>query len=543
MPKGPSDKQVNQITEQQAQRLIQLYTDAEREILAELNRALLKGNQTDLLKGMLQNVQVILKDLQAGSLSWCEDAIPALYLDGAKYADGQLTSKASIGFGAIHQQAMQVLADNVFQRLDHIGTVIGRQVQDIYRQMQLDVIKGSVAGFDSVQKTAKKYRENLASVGVTGLKDKAGRNWNMKTYASMVARTATMEAHLQGTATRLLELGQDLVEVSSHINACEYCQPWQGKVLSLTGKTPGYPTLDEAKEQGLFHPNCFPAGVLVRAPRPLATMTRWYDGKIIIIKTASGIELPVTPNHPILTTRGWVAAGLLNVGDKVIKHTGQEWVMRSVDPNDIQIPTRIEDVINSFGQSSGMSPVTVPVSAEDFHGDGRGSQVCVVRPNGLLRDGINSILGQPSGECFFCKAAELALNFPSLGAAAQIIQTFFSATDGGMCGGCLLKSLLTTQPGHSIAGSFGPVGSNGDPSQRKALPDESLRTPNFFSNLLFGLPGQVTIEQIVEVDKNWFSGHVYNLQTRLGWYVCNSIITHNCGHAYSIAASWEDLLA
>lgn len=69
----------------------------------------------------------------------------------------------------------------------------------------------------------------------------------------------TMEAHLQGTANRLLEQGHDLVKVSTHSGACELCQPWQGEVLSLTGKTPGYPTIQEARAAGLFHPNCLHA--------------------------------------------------------------------------------------------------------------------------------------------------------------------------------------------------------------------------------------------------------------------------------------------
>jgi hypothetical protein len=65
-----------------------------------------------------------------------------------------------------------------------------------------------------------------------------------------------MEAHLQGTANRLVEQGHDLVKISTHIGACPLCEPWQGKVLSITGKTKGYPTLEEAKAAGLFHPNC-----------------------------------------------------------------------------------------------------------------------------------------------------------------------------------------------------------------------------------------------------------------------------------------------
>jgi len=46
------------------------------------------------------------------------------------------------------------------------------------------------------------------------------------------------------------------VKVSTHLGACELCQPWQGKILSFTGKTEGYPTLEEARAAGLFHPNC-----------------------------------------------------------------------------------------------------------------------------------------------------------------------------------------------------------------------------------------------------------------------------------------------
>lgn len=91
---------------------------------------------------------------------------------------------------------------------------------------------------------------------MTGFEDSAGRQWNMRSYAEMVARTSTMEAHLQGTANRLGELGHDLVKVSRHVGPCEKCAPWEGKILSLTGKTPGFPTLAEAREAGLFHPNC-----------------------------------------------------------------------------------------------------------------------------------------------------------------------------------------------------------------------------------------------------------------------------------------------
>ncbi|HHV35561.1 MAG TPA: hypothetical protein GXX59_08285 [Syntrophomonadaceae bacterium] len=111
-------------------------------------------------------------------------------------------------------------------------------------------------GFDTWKQAARRYREQLAEQGVTGFKDRAGRMWNMRTYTEMAARTTAMQAHLEGTANRLAEQGHDLIEISSHVGACKLCLPWENKVLSLTGKTPGYPTLEEAKAAGLFHVNC-----------------------------------------------------------------------------------------------------------------------------------------------------------------------------------------------------------------------------------------------------------------------------------------------
>lgn len=43
-----------------------------------------------------------------------------------------------------------------------------------------------------------------------------------------------------------------------------------------------------------------------------------------------------------------------------------------------------------------------------------------------------------------------------------------------------------------------------------------------------GGPGAVTLDEIVEVGRRQFEGHVYNLQTTGGWYEANGYIVHNC---------------
>ena len=250
---------VRRFSDAEINRLVKFYEQAEREILDQLNRALLRGNKTEYLAQMKKNIEAILQQLREGNRTWCSEAIPRVYSQGLYSADAMLKdigATVKAGFGAIHQQAAQVLAENAYQRFEDVAQVIGRQVNDIYRELALENVRGTVVGYDTWKQTAKRYREQLAERGVTGFKDRSGKMWNMRTYTEMHARTVCMEAHLQGTANRLVEQGHDLIKVSTHRGACPLCTPFEGKILSITGKTPGYPTLEEAKAAGLFHPNC-----------------------------------------------------------------------------------------------------------------------------------------------------------------------------------------------------------------------------------------------------------------------------------------------
>jgi len=252
-------RDARQFSDAEINRLVKFYEQAEREILDRLNRALLRANKTEYLVQMKREIEAILQQLREGNRTWCTEAIPRVYSQGLYSADAMLKdigATVKAGFGAIHQQAAQVLAENAFQRFEDVVQVIGRQVNDIYRELALENVRGTVVGYDTWQETAMRFREQLAERGVTGFKDRAGRTWRMTTYTEMVARTTSMECFLQGTVNRLAEQGHDLIKVSTHRGACELCRPFEGKILSITGKTPGYPTLEEAKSGGLFHCNC-----------------------------------------------------------------------------------------------------------------------------------------------------------------------------------------------------------------------------------------------------------------------------------------------
>ena len=99
--------------------------------------------------------------------------------------------------------------------------------------------------------------------GLTGFIDRAGRRWKLDTYVEMATRTAAnnlaQEAHLK----TLVEAGYDVVRVNIMPNCAPQCQPFQGRLLSITGATKGtyhgepiVATVSEAIARGYRHPNC-----------------------------------------------------------------------------------------------------------------------------------------------------------------------------------------------------------------------------------------------------------------------------------------------
>jgi len=127
---------------------------------------------------------------------------------------------------------------------------------------------------------------------------------------------------------------------------------------------------------------CFPAETPVNSDSKLTGgYKRWYEGKLTTIATAGGRQLSGTPNHPVLTARGWVPLGQLVVGDRVICRTRQQDVA-AVDPHEQHADVPIGEVFDLLA-SQGTHERRMG-SRHDFHGDGQDRQVDVVRTDGQL---------------------------------------------------------------------------------------------------------------------------------------------------------------
>ena len=140
--------------------------------------------------------------------------------------------------------------------IDNATSKILRNANDVYQKVMANGTTGLLSGVDTRIQATQKMLNEYAAKGITSFVDKSGRNWELSSYAEMCARTVSAHAALQGHIDRQLEVGEDLVKVSTIGTTCPICSRWQGVVLSISGKSPKYHSLDEAKASGLFHPNC-----------------------------------------------------------------------------------------------------------------------------------------------------------------------------------------------------------------------------------------------------------------------------------------------
>ena len=145
-------------------------------------------------------------------------------------------------------------------------------------------------------------RDSIYQQGPTGPKpgsfafvDVRGRKWKNNDYFEMLGRTLlhnnARECYLSGCA----KSGSDIVTVSISGDPCDKCIPWENVLLSISGKTPGLPTVQQAIDAGLCHPRCRHRFVAV----PEVIAQEYYDkhGKPVEGINSEGGE-PVEPTKP-----------------------------------------------------------------------------------------------------------------------------------------------------------------------------------------------------------------------------------------------------
>lgn len=253
-----------------------------------------------------------------------------------------------------------------------------------------------------------------------------------------------------------------------------------------------------------FHVHCFPEGTEVEAWGVEATSRRWYSGDLVELQTRGGARLSGTPNHPVLTSEGWVALGTLREGDRLVRRIEHQRFTAG-RPDDEHVVARIEQVERSLGVAGPVNAVRVPVATEDFHGDGTDGYVDVVAANRQLRDALNASVDEGPEEAALVGVARRG-RLARLRETAQVLLRGLRATAR------LVGSGLSVVTWDAIQTSTYCRG--GD---TEAVRDAGDR-----------LSTEVGLDDVVVVQRKKFQGFVLNLQTAGGWYVANGIVVHNC---------------
>lgn len=322
------------------------------------------------------------------------------------------------------------------------------------------------------------------------------------------------------------------------------------------------------------HDSCVIGSTQVAGPSVEAGTRRWYEGPLVVVRTASRKNLSITPNHPVLTENGWIPAGFLHEGHHVVSSPGVDGALRGA-PDEGQHPVVIEDLLRTLlvvGRT-----LDVPGAAHQFHGDGTKAEVNVVAPDRLLTDGAQASLAQPSIQetLALTGAPGPAIALPGHSTLDHLRLTGHAPDAGLMGGGDGVGSLLgghslPAEP-HSLAhasgldiglaqapingrardavalrdglhglaplvgggdlggGRQGDSGLRFDPASFEFTGDGVGAYADLGSSLRERLVGtQVDLDRVVEVERVSFAGHVYNLQTSEGWYSADGVIVSNC---------------
>src|SRR5690606_8076672 len=113
---------------------------------------------------------------------------------------------------------------------------VGQTYRDVVNRITADVL----AGLRSPQQAIRAAVKQLARKGLVALVDSRGQNWTLECYVVMVTRTLSTKIANEMQEARFDEWGVVMVEVSSHLGARPLCAPYQGRIYSRTGRTPGY---------------------------------------------------------------------------------------------------------------------------------------------------------------------------------------------------------------------------------------------------------------------------------------------------------------
>jgi len=248
------------------------------EITAE---SILEGKNYDgSIENWLAFKQTHLKRLTEQASKAADDAFGAIIpsVKGAvevAYSIGEQTAVAELlsagiqtdvsgGFQTLAEYSIDGLIDSIANRFQkRVNKLdIVRSTNDVYAQVTESAAALVTSGVATLEEAVEIAVDKFLDEGIKSV-NLGNRKMRLDAYAETSIRTISGNAQVQGSLDRYEDADQYLSWVSDSPMECEQCREWEGKILRTTNdleklpeKYRNYPSLETAKADGLFHPNC-----------------------------------------------------------------------------------------------------------------------------------------------------------------------------------------------------------------------------------------------------------------------------------------------
>ena len=253
--------------ERLAGEMLALYEQAEVKMLGRVAARLAKGvtvpgwteRKYAETAAVRKELSVIVDGMSAQRRKLSEEFIGTAY-GGSTQAFVNEAQQFAEWAGIAHLSPNSAKAAAILSELDSAlnaaDRLILRQANDAYADIVGRASARVATGTTTVREAVKDELKEFADKGITSFVDKAGRHWEMSTYAEMATLTAIERATVEGYTDTMKSYGFDLAVISSHAGACPLCVAWEGVVVSVSGESNEYPSLEDAEAAGVFHPRC-----------------------------------------------------------------------------------------------------------------------------------------------------------------------------------------------------------------------------------------------------------------------------------------------
>ena len=547
--------------------------------LVEMDRALrLRIGATEFQRGRIEaQLSGIAADLRA-IRGRADTALLSEMRDVAEYEAGfEIRALGTITTNFTVAAPTQVYAAALSKPLSLRGPGGGKLIEPFVRGWSETMVTNTI---DTIRQGFFEGQTNAAILqairGTTAARNEDGLLARMSRSEEALVRTVVQ--HMASVAREeVWQANDDLVTGVQWLSVLDdrtttVCQSLSGQIFPLdSGPRPP------------IHINCLTGDTMVSTCSTVANIyKRAYKGAAVNITTKAGRTLCITPNHPILTLRGWVAAGEINRSDKLIP----------VDALKISIDKHYEDSVDAeFAELFGAADVLIeassisnrPTTAEDFHGDGiTDSEVEVITTDGLGWGNIVKVLGENIKHKRLKLGAAIDAPFSTLGPPAMLGLFDNAATHCVMSLLGKVGDLLRRRASHAGELLRGPASQvlaalnehplywffprAVQPKMRRYATDTDTGLVSCDNGVLFdlcevdkpnafnGYPAQSDdskyrliadshefanpadshlfdcskADDVVDLFVSEIDTHVYNLENSDNWYTANGIITHNC---------------